>query len=271
MVKAQKVSGGDFHTVGISLDNTLIGWGSNDYKQLSFPPNIIKVKDVVAGNYNTFAIKNDGTVIGFGDDTNQQISGIPVGLKAKKIDVNLFQCAAIRDDGTIAVWGKENPEVEIQLKDVVPTNLKAKDFSITDGHALFILEDDTVVAFGNNEGGQLVVPAGLKAKKVVAQPYMSFAIDMEGKLHFWGETEHGSFIPPSVTVFDMDAGRDMIVVIEEQTRNIAIIDFYSQDLSNIKLKSDLSPKTVEIGTENISLWHSEWGHCGTVSGVTVPK
>ena len=253
MVKAKKVSAGDFHLIGISLDDTLIGWGSNDDMQLSFPPNIIKVKDVVAGQYTSFAIKNDGTVIGFGGDGTQMISGIPSDLKAKKVGVTLYQAAAIREDGSFAIWGKENPEVEIQFKDVVPADLKAKDFSITDGHALFILEDDTVVAFGNNEGGQLDVPAGLKAKKVVAQPYMSFAIDMEDKIRFWGETAHGTFTPPSIPVLDMDASGDMLVIIEEQSRKVAMIDFYSEDLSIIKLKTDTPAETVEIGTRD-SLW-----------------
>ena len=253
MVKAKKVSGGEFHAIGISLDDTLIGWGSNDDMQLSFPPNVIKIKDAIAGQYNSFAIKSDGTVIGFGDDTTQMISGIPSDLKAKKIGVTLYQAAAIREDGSFVIWGKENPEVEIQLKDAVPADLKAKDFSITDGHALFILEDDTVVAFGNNEGGQLDVPAGLKAKKVVAQPYMSFAIDMEDKLRFWGETEHGGFIPPAVPVLDMDAGRDMMVIVEKQSRKVAMIDFYSEELSIVKLKTDKPANTVEIGTRD-SLW-----------------
>jgi hypothetical protein len=250
MVKAQKVSAGDSHTVGMSLDNTLIGWGSNDFNQLSFPPNIIKIKDVVAGRESTFAIRDDGTVIGFGDDQTQQISGIPTGLKAKKIDVNQYQCIAIKEDGSISIWGADNPHIDIQLKDAIPRDLKAKDLSVTDGHVIFILEDDSVVAFGNNEEGQLNVPSGLKAKKVVAESSMSFAIDMDNNIRFWGQ---GDFTPPSISAYDIAVGNSMIIIIEEQSRDAVIIDFETEELSKVDLKSEMAPETVDVGTQG-SIW-----------------
>lgn len=252
MVKAKKVSAGDSHTVGISLVNTLVGWGSNDYKQLSFPPNIVKVKDVVAGRESTFAIKDDGSVIGFG--TDETVTQIPAGLKAKKISVNQYQCLAIKEDGSIVVWGVDNPNIAVQFKDAIPADFKAKDLSVADGHALFILEDDTVAAFGNNEFNQIIVPEGLKAKKVVAETTMSFAIDLDDKIHFWGHTGYGdTFIPPSITAHDIGVGGAMLIVIEEQSKDAVIVDFDTQELSKMKLHSQIPPDTVAIGTQE-SIW-----------------
>ncbi len=252
MVKVKKLAVGDSHLVGISLDNTLVGWGSNEDEELSFPPNVIKIKDVVAGIGSTLAIKDDGTVIGFGSD--ERVTSIPEGLKAKKIDINDYQCIAIKEDGSIVVWGVDNPHTEIQLKDDIPVDLKAKDLSLTDGHVLFILEDDTVAAFGNNEFNQTTVPSGLKAKKVVAEANMSFAIDMDNKIKFWGYTGYGdNFTPPGIAAHDIDVGGSMFVVIEEQTRDAVIIDYRSQELSKIKLHSQMAPETVAIGPQD-SIW-----------------
>jgi hypothetical protein len=252
MVKAKKVSAGDSHLVGVSLDNTLVGWGSNDYKQLSFPPNIVKIKDVVAGRESTIAIRDDGSVVGFG--TDETVTNLPAGLKAKKIATNQYQCIAIKEDGSIVVWGVDNPHIQVQLKDSIPADLKAKDLSLTDGHVLFILEDDTVAAFGNNEFNQTVVPSGLKAKKVVAETTMSFAIDMDNNIKFWGHTGYGdNFTPPGIAAHDIGVGGSMLIVIEEQTRDAVIIDYDSQELSKMKLHSQTAPETVTIGTQE-SVW-----------------
>jgi alpha-tubulin suppressor-like RCC1 family protein len=48
MVKVKKISAGSAHLVGISVNDTLVGWGTNNFGQLEFPPNIIKVKDIFA-------------------------------------------------------------------------------------------------------------------------------------------------------------------------------------------------------------------------------
>jgi hypothetical protein len=255
MVKVKKVSAGDSHTVGISLDDTLVGWGSNDYGQLSFPPNIIKVKDVAATHNCTFAIKDDGSVIGFGVDNGQQmVKEIPSGLKAKKIAVTEYQCIAIKEDGSIAIWGKENPIRNVKLKDAIPADFKAKDLSVTDGFALFILEDDTVAAFGVNDFDQLDVPEGLKAKKVVAETTKSFAIDLDDKIHFWGYTGFVStFTPPSVTAHDIAVGASIFIVIEEESRNAILVDLKTLELSKIKLHSDIAPESVTVSTDE-SIW-----------------
>lgn len=66
MKKVITISAGDFHTVALKKDGTVVTWGNNWSGQC----NVLKgLKDVIAisaGMFHTVALKKDSTVVAWG-------------------------------------------------------------------------------------------------------------------------------------------------------------------------------------------------------------
>jgi hypothetical protein len=251
MVKVKKIAAGDSHLVGISLNDALVGWGDNDSKQINFPPNIIKVKDVFAGRYSTFAIKDDDTLIGFGDDTTQMVSGIPVGIKIKTMAVNQYQCAAIKDDGSIVVWGTSAPDLP-NFSTMIPADIKAKSVALSDKEMFIIKEDDTIVIVGKEN---IKLPAELKMKKIRSDGQSTIMIGTNNLLYLWSSLRQGQEPVVGVSVLDADLNYNTAFFIESDTKDVAVVDIMSNDISSYEnLDYETSkPKNVVVGNQG-AVW-----------------
>jgi hypothetical protein len=255
MVKVKKLAAGDVHLVGISLLDTLVGWGENDNNQLKFPPNIIKVKDVFAGRYNTFAIKQDDTLIGFGDDTTHQISGIPEGVKFKTIAINQYQVVGIKEDGSIIVWGDKNEQLGLDMATLIPSDMKAKNISINEKEIFVIKEDDTVVVLGQE---LIELPETLKVRKIRSAGDTTIMIGIDNSLNIWSpllRTAQQELRIPNISVIDADSNFNTVFCIENNY-HVSVIDVTSNDISSYgnMLDYDISvPKNIYVSTQG-SVW-----------------
>ena len=57
------ITAGNYHTIALKEDGTVVGWGRNKYGQTDIPSGLTNVKAIAAGNYHTVALKEDGSVV----------------------------------------------------------------------------------------------------------------------------------------------------------------------------------------------------------------
>ena len=70
IIKYTAISAGTSHSLGLTENGQIIGWGKNDDKQLDIPilPPDEKWIDLFAGFNNSFGLTNNGKLIGWGDN-----------------------------------------------------------------------------------------------------------------------------------------------------------------------------------------------------------
>ena len=181
------VSAGGNHAVALKADGTVLAWGWNLYGQLgdgtlitrSTPvvvPGLSGVVSVSAGSAHTVALKADGTVVtwgyngngqlGDGTTTNRSTPAVVSGLSGVvAVAAGDGHTIALKSDGTIVAWGvtstvsiygtgaatQNNRPVAISGLTGVVAIAAGKGNNFT----LALKFDGTVVAWGNNNWGQL--------------------------------------------------------------------------------------------------------------------
>lgn len=181
----KNVSKGDNYTVAVKTDNSLWGWGHNNYGQLGDGTNTDKNtptqigtsgnwKTVAAGANHTVAVKTDGTLWAWGynnygqlgDGTTVAYRNAPVRIGTAtnwaSVATGISHTVAIKTDGTLWAWGKNdysqlgdgsylNQNAPIQIG--TATNWKS--VAVGMDHTLAIKTDNTLWAWGRNNYGQL--------------------------------------------------------------------------------------------------------------------
>ena len=86
MTQVKQISVGEFHTVALLADGSIVCWGDNDYGQCDVPTSIgtqeNPVASVAASRCHTVAVLADGTVACWGDNQYGQCD-VPSKIKAK--------------------------------------------------------------------------------------------------------------------------------------------------------------------------------------------
>nr|QBK87346.1 MAG: F-box and regulator of chromosome condensation repeat protein [Marseillevirus LCMAC201] len=106
-----QVSAGDFHTLGLVDDGTVVGWGNNKYGQappIKKPPEGHKFIQVSAGGFHTLGLVDDGTVIGWGRNKYGQAPPIkksPEGHKFIQVSAGNDHSLGLLDGGSVICWG----------------------------------------------------------------------------------------------------------------------------------------------------------------------
>ncbi len=210
------VSCGSEFSVAIKNDSTLKQWGNDSEKEREGFPEGVNVKSVACGGSHSVAIKEDGTIAQWGNQKQNQRQGFPEGLKAKAVACGSAHSVAIKEDGTIAQWGdtfqyqlgeeynpaeptkttkrvKENGKFVMKpirqgksINDV--STLRFKMIACGYNYSVGILEDDTLVQWGNEGSSQMNgFPQGINVKAVSCGFAHSVAIKDDGTLVQWGE------------------------------------------------------------------------------------
>ncbi|HEY4895852.1 MAG TPA: IPT/TIG domain-containing protein [Solirubrobacteraceae bacterium] len=178
------VSAGQFHSLALLGDGTVMAWGRNSSGQLgtgnttgsSVPvavPGLSEVTAVTAGSIHSLALLANGTVVAWGANESGQLgngttiaSDVPVavsGLSAvKAIAAGNGYSLALLENGDVMAWGTNqtgqlgdgtttNRSVPVAVSGVSTATSLAAGFA----HSLALLADGTVVAWGYNRFGQL--------------------------------------------------------------------------------------------------------------------
>ena len=99
------ISAGDYHSLALKADGTVLGWGSNSHGQITMPNGLTDVVMISAGRDNSFALKSDGTVVAWGSNSNGQTT-IPNNLAdVVSIAAGFNAPLALKSNGNIVAWG----------------------------------------------------------------------------------------------------------------------------------------------------------------------
>lgn len=174
-------------SAALSSDGTLYLWGNTNMADIKlrkeYQGNIAKVA-LTSNEY--ICLLKDGTVAYTGfKDKGSPFAKIPAGLQGKTaVDIAATSgtVAALTDEGEVFVWGpstsgeKSIPEFKEKVK------------AIYGGRAHYdaVLEDGSVVSWGNNKYHQTEAPGMTGIQKIYTGNFQNYAVDEQGQLHTWG-------------------------------------------------------------------------------------
>ncbi len=155
------IAAGEYHSLALRNDGTIVAWGQNAHAQTSVPPTLTNVVAIAAASAHNIALLHNGMVATFGDgwggcdgcDTN-----VPLGLASvMAVAAGTAFNVALKSDGSVVAWGASN-----FLQTNVPTGL-GNVVAIAAGnyHTLALKADCTVAAWAFGYWGETHVPAGL--------------------------------------------------------------------------------------------------------------
>jgi hypothetical protein len=151
----------------------VFAWGDGSYVfgQADVPPGLNGVVAVAAGDYHSLALKRNGTVVAWGSIINVPAHWTNV--------VAITPALALRADGTVVAM-PGSFDVPSGLNNVVT-------IASGNSHHLALNDDGTVIAWGNNNWGQIDVPSGLRRViAIAAGGGHSLALQSDGKVVAWG-------------------------------------------------------------------------------------
>jgi len=172
------------HSFVLFNDGTVMGFGYNEDGELGLGdnisrniptliPNLSNAKQISGGGYHSLVLLNDGTVKAFGMNSNGELGldntidkNIPtlstLSNVKQIVGSNCFSLALL-NDGTVMGFGW-NANGELGLGNVdtpymsptlIPSLTNVKQIACGNSHSLVLLNDGTVMVFGNNTYGQL--------------------------------------------------------------------------------------------------------------------
>ncbi len=177
----ETISAGDYHTVGLKSDGTVIAAGRNNFAQcdVSDWTDIVAVEAVGS---DTVGLKSDGTVVAAGDC----FFDVSDWTDIVAIDVSLFHIAGLMYDGTVVTVG-ENNDGKCNVGSW--TDIVAVSIGYT--HTVGLKSDGIVVAVGDNRFGQCDVSGWTDFVAVAAGDYHTVGLKSDGTVVAVGSNSEG--------------------------------------------------------------------------------
>jgi hypothetical protein len=185
---------GGYHSLVLSADGTVSGWGYNDYGEVTAPVGLSNVISIAAGDFDSVALKSDGTVIAWGLNSSGQ-TNVPADLtNVVAISAGGYHTLVLKSDGTVVAWGDNN----YGQANVPPGLTNVVAISANDESSMALKDDGTVTAWGFSDAGQMNVPVGLSnVVAIAAGGFHSVALKAAGTVVAWGDNAYGQTNVPS--------------------------------------------------------------------------
>jgi hypothetical protein len=218
---------------------TLTGWGDNEFNQSTVPADLGDVVSIAAGRHFTLALRADGSVVGWGS-LGEAWTNLTTGLTdVIAVDAFYGQGLLLRANGTVLAINNNGEPMPGVLADV--TNAIA---IAAGGHALALRADGTV-ATSSSQPSQ-AVPAGLSnVVAISAGVGFSVALTGEGRVVAWGDNDEGQIeVPPNLTdVVAIDAGWNFVLALRS---NGAIVSWGNNNFGQRSYPVLANTKSVAI-------------------------
>jgi len=208
------VTGGDYDSVAIRHNGTLLAWGLDDFGQTDVPTNTLRFVSMAAGADHNLAILEDGSVVAWGLDDLGQTEVPNTVSSALSVAAGQSHSLALLASGTVAAWG-DNTYGQTSIPDSLMPYItyywwggsyQAPNLSwvpvqaIAAGrnHNLALLTNGIVVAWGDNSFGQASPPSDLANVVAVAAGNLhSAALCSNGIVVAWGDNTFGQTNVPA--------------------------------------------------------------------------
>jgi len=178
------LTSGEFHTVGIKPDGTLIIFGrSGDGQRDGFPEGV-RFKSVSAGDHYTCGIKEDGTLLCFGNPESVQRKNVPQGVRFKSVSCGRSDFCGIKEDGTLLCSGPW--EMGGSLESGFPFGERFRSISTGRFNACGVKDDGTFLCFSPYTFVPFNEPKGAHFKSISVGGYLACGIKEDDTLQCFG-------------------------------------------------------------------------------------
>jgi alpha-tubulin suppressor-like RCC1 family protein len=221
-----QVAAGDFHSLAVASDGTVLSWGANQNGQLGdgtmtnrfepVPvPGLSNAVTLAAGSRHSLAVLQDGSVWSWGRNDfgqlghwNAQDQLVPrqVTNLSEVVSVagGLRHSLALRSDGSVWSLGADElqPDSSVVLRPV-PGLSNVTEIAAGRTHSLALCADGSVWAWGRNDFGQLG-RSGVTASRepqridgvsgaaaISAGAYHNVVVKSDGTMFAWGDNRYG--------------------------------------------------------------------------------
>ncbi|MEV5574063.1 Ig-like domain repeat protein [Spirillospora sp. NPDC052269] len=252
------VGRGNGHSVALTSDGRLLAWGSNLYGQLGDGTDItrttpvfvelpdgVTITQVAAGRYYTLALTSEGSILAWGNNDQGQLGDgtttprdtpayveLPDGVTVSQVSGGEYHSLAVTSDGRVLAWGRNyygtlgDGTTTQRLTPVyvhLPDGVTVDQVTASTTHSAAVTSDGRVLAWGNNENGQLgdgtltqrnspvfsLVPAGVTVTQATTGDTHTLALTAGGRVLAWGGNTYGqlgigSTAGPQTTPVDVD-------------------------------------------------------------------
>jgi YidC/Oxa1 family membrane protein insertase len=187
----KQISAGAYHNLAIRTDGSIEAWGNNDSNQCDDTPDGRDFEAVSAGGQHSLALRSDGSLEGWGSDKYDQAT-VPPGNDFNDVAAGGYHSLALRSDGSLVGWGAS----DYGQVGRVPTDKGFRAIAAGRLHNVALRSDGSLAAWGDNRSGQTDVPAGTNFKAVAAGDYHSLALTADGSVVGWGDNSCGQTNAP---------------------------------------------------------------------------
>lgn len=190
------IAAGRGHSLALREDGRVFAWGANTEGQCDIPEGINNVVAITAGHNSSAAIMKNGRAVCWGG-----AKGVTDYLPADIVEISIGRKTlfALTSSGVVHAW-KFIEDTQNSSKKIVPTETrvpselqgkKVIDIAAGSNHALALIDDGTVVAWGENRRFQAEVPYRLPSAIEIAAGYDNSAAILESKLmRIWGDDDN---------------------------------------------------------------------------------
>ena len=207
--RVRRVSCSYYHSIVVCDDNTLFGYGRNDYGQLGLGHNEDKLRpqaisffdglqivDIACGQYHTLVSVEPDGIFAFGKNDYGQLGVSSSEPRWTPVSVTGFTKSLVESNNNSHV-----------RKNVDSYENGAQVVRVACGyyHSLVLRKDGSIFAFGRNDYGQLGLGNNESASKpmlidsldgvhminVTSGCYHSIALTDAGRVYVWGRNNHG--------------------------------------------------------------------------------
>lgn len=205
------VAAGDAHSLALTADGRVVGWGDNSFGQATPPVALRHVVAISAGVQYSLALTQDGRVVAWGRDWGGTLN-VPSGLSnVVAIAAGWVQNLALTAEGRVVLWPNNmGGPLDTSSNIVAIAAGRMTSLALTSAgqvvgagtpggasnivaiaagqlHYLALTDEGQVVAWGNDQSGQTDVPVGLSnVIAVAAGGGQSLALTAEGRVVAWG-------------------------------------------------------------------------------------
>ena len=175
---------GDYHTVGLRSDGTVVATGWNDDGQCDVD-SWTDIVAVAAGSLHTVGLRSDGTVVATGSNYYGQCD-VDSWTDIVAVAPGIWHTVGLRNNGAVVAKGLN---VHGQCSVVNWTDIAA--VAVGHLHTVGLRSDGTVLAAGLNDDGQCDVNSWTNIVAVAAGYYQTAGLRSDGTVVATGDNEYG--------------------------------------------------------------------------------